>query len=158
MSADRYQVSKLLEILLVREMATTLDRLDGQDSHDDPTTQGAEASPGEEGRRRVLVNAVNPGLCRSALFDNLDIFARLMFRVVLFLVGRSVEAGARTLVAGAVAGEEAHGKYMDSCLVSDPSRFVTSEEGERVGKKVWEELLAILERSDGPALRRALGG
>lgn len=53
--------------------------------------------------------------------------------------------GSRTLLAAAFGGRETHGKHMDNCKVNNPSPFVMSEEGARVQKKVYAELMDILE-------------
>jgi retinol dehydrogenase 12 len=139
MNADRYLVTKLLQVLCVREMANTIEAHAAPASTISPSEAGTTAKP------RVLIAAVNPGLCRSGLFGNLDPAATMLFRLGNLIVGRTAEAGSRTIVAGAIAGEEAQGKYMDSCTVSEPSKFVRSEEGKKVGKKVWEELLKVLD-------------
>lgn len=62
------------------------------------------------------------------------------------LFARTAEVGSRTLVAGASGGEETAGKYMADSMVSHDSPFVLSEEGRRVGEKVWRELTEKLER------------
>lgn len=61
------------------------------------------------------------------------------------LVGRSTEMGSRTLVAAATAGEESHGQYMTDCLVREPSSWVRSDQGSQAQKRVYDELLTILE-------------
>ena len=42
-------------------------------------------------------------------------------KIATFFLARSTEAGSRTLVAAAAAGDETHGKFMADCHVS---RFV----------------------------------
>lgn len=62
-----------------------------------------------------------------------------------FFLARTAEVGARTLVHAALAGKESHGMYLSDCKVEEPGENVTSEEGRRVQKVVWEELVGILE-------------
>jgi hypothetical protein len=69
------------------------------------------------------------------------------------LIGRSTEMGSRTLVAAASAGEESHGKYMTDCRVREPSKWVRSEKGKEAQKKVYKELLMILEEIE-PGITR----
>ena len=45
----------------------------------------------------------------------------------------------------AAQGPESHGKYLDDCAITNPSKFVRSAEGKKVQDKVWEELMAKLE-------------
>ncbi len=75
-----------------------------------------------------------------------------MLRFLLWLGGlvlaRTTEVGSRTLFAGTVAGEESHGMYMHDCRVKEPSSFVRSEEGLKTQKKVYKQLMAILESTE----------
>ncbi|OAA64508.1 short chain dehydrogenase reductase [Niveomyces insectorum RCEF 264] len=123
MSHDRYNVSKLLEVFAVRELAKVLD---------------ANHVP-------VTLNTLNPGFCRTELFRGMPAFVRPFMKVSLFVMGRTAEMGARTLVAAAAAGPETHGTYMDAAEVWHTSAYVTSEKGADVQKRVFTELLDILE-------------
>lgn len=117
---ERYATSKLLEVLVNREMAPRL-----KDSG-------------------VVLNMLNPGLCHSELTRDVG----WIMNVYKFFLARTTEVGARTLVAAATVGPESHGKYMHDAKVADEelSEFVKSEEGMKIGKQVYEELLEILER------------
>lgn len=116
---DRYPISKLLEVLSVRQLSP---RLDGSG---------------------VVLNMLNPGLCHSELSRD----GGMVLTIMKFLLARTTEVGSRTLVAAAVAGEESHGKYMTDGVVEDTalSAFVKSQEGNNAAKKVWGELCEILE-------------
>ncbi|POS81486.1 short-chain dehydrogenase [Diaporthe helianthi] len=117
---ERYPVSKLLEVLVVRQVA--------------PRLRGGA----------VVINLVNPGLCHSELTRE----AGLGLAAMKFFLARSTEVGSRTLVAAGLAGDESHGKYMSDGVVADQSlsAFVRSEEGDRAGKKVWKELCDMLDQ------------
>lgn len=132
MSDDRYNVSKLLVVLLVRELAAALDA-------------SASSSTGGGGKPRVVVNALNPGFCRTQLFRRMPFPFDYVVALGLLLLGRTAEMGSRTLVVAAAAGEETQGKYMESCQLRDPSPYAMSEDGRKMGKKVYEELIEILE-------------
>ncbi|GFF73507.1 hypothetical protein CNMCM6069_008456 [Aspergillus lentulus] len=116
---ERYQTSKLLQVLALREISARM--------RDDS----------------AVVNMVNPGLCHSQLGREAGIRLALMKMVM----ARTTEVGSRTLVAGAAAGEESHGAYMTDGKVDNSalSDFVRSEEGKKVQEKVWGELREILE-------------
>jgi len=122
MSQDRYNTSKLVQILLARQVADEV----------------GPAGP-------VIVNTINPSLCKTTLFRHVPFVLGLIVSVLLFIFGRSAEMGSRTLMAAALGGEETHGKHLDSCEVYDPSRYVLSEEGREMRKKLFGELLDILE-------------
>lgn len=116
---ERYPTRKLLEILIVRQIAPRL------------------AGSG------VILDTVNPGLCHSELVRDVG----LLLAVLKFFLARSTDVGSRTLVAAAEAGLESHGKYMTDANVDDAalSQFVKSLEGKQAAEKVWRELEEILE-------------
>ena len=123
---ERYSTTKLLDILIVQELAERLD------------AGSAGASP-------VIVNTANPGLCKSSLFRDVFFIGRVLVAALVFLLGRTGEEGSRALMVAAAGGRETRGKYVDSGMVDSPSPFVLSEEGKGVQKRVWGELMAILE-------------
>ena len=94
---DRYAVTKLMEILVVRELA---DRID------------------QSTKPKVIVNCLTPGACHSDFDRNMKGFDAFIFIVVKALLARTTEVGSRTLVAAAAAGQESHGKYMADSKVS----------------------------------------
>ncbi|KAG2187079.1 hypothetical protein INT44_003307 [Umbelopsis vinacea] len=122
-----YQVSKLLEVFFVQELANHIKRRDS-------------------GQPKVIVNAIDPGLCHSKLVRNLtDTAQKLFITIFKFLVARSEEVGSRTILS---AGENdcfhTHGKYMSNCVVFPTSDFVSSKEGYEAQIMVWNELSDIL--------------
>jgi len=128
--SERYPTSKLLEVLIVRQIA--------------PELEGSG----------VILNMLNPGLCHSELSRD----AGSILAIMKFFLARTTEVGSRTLVAAAVAGPEAHGKYMNDAKIDDNavSEFVRSADGREASKKVWTELSAILE-SIQPGVTSNLG-
>ncbi|OAL25423.1 hypothetical protein AYO20_10457 [Fonsecaea nubica] len=117
---ERYPTSKLLEVLVIRQIAPKL------------------AGSG------VILNYLNPGLCHSELGRE----GSIILEVMKFFLARSTEVGSRTLVAAAEAGMESHGKYMSDGKVDDGalSSFVRSQDGDAAAKKVWDELSDILDK------------
>ncbi|PWN19837.1 short-chain dehydrogenase/reductase [Microstroma glucosiphilum] len=128
LSLNRYMVSKLMEVLIVRELAPSLSE-----------------SP-------VILNVLNPGLCYSGLSyqEGDDGVILKLAKAAFFIIAaaRTTEVGSRTLVASAAAGRESHGKYMYDGLVGDEhlGSWVRSDEGTLVGRRAWEELSEILEK------------
>ncbi|KAJ5133049.1 Short-chain dehydrogenase/reductase SDR [Penicillium atrosanguineum] len=117
--SGRYYISKLLEVLLVQELASRV--------------RGSE----------VIITMLNPGLCHSSLGRE----AGLGFMLMKIILARSTEMGSRTLVAGVSTGLEGHGAYMTDGQVENMalSPFVRSEEGSQTRAKIWNELSTILE-------------
>ena len=115
----QYPRSKLLEVLVIREIAPQL------------------ADSG------VVLNMLNPGLCHSSLSRD----SGWILTILKFLLARSTEVGSRTLVAGTEAGPESHGKYMSDSVVAEDalSSFVRSENGKKAQGQVWKELKVKLE-------------
>lgn len=67
-------------------------------------------------------------------------------KLVLKMLGRSGEHGARTLVHGASAGSETNGQYLSECEIKDASPFVRSTEGDHTAERLWFELVDIYEK------------
>ena len=122
---DRYSVSKLIQIIAVRELA-------------------AAATGSSSGS--VVITAVHPGLCRTQLFRHVPWPASWLLALILRLIGRTPEQGSRTLMAGAFAGAEAQGRYMADCVVAEFPKIMQGEAGRLMGEKVWAQLLAELEK------------
>ncbi|CZR63677.1 related to light induced alcohol dehydrogenase Bli-4 [Phialocephala subalpina] len=121
---ERYAVSKLLEVFFVRELAKKIN---------------------ESKKPKVIVNCMTPGACKSDFDRESTGLKAVVMGVLKFLIARTTEAGSRTLLAGATAGEESHGQYMTNCVVDKPSPLVLSEEGAVLQKKLWDQLLKKLE-------------
>ena len=66
-----------------------------------------------------MVNAVDPGLCYTNLNTNVAPQVRAMVDEERKKYGRSAEMGSRTLLHGAVAGVESHGKYLSAAEIKE---------------------------------------
>ncbi|KAL1304753.1 hypothetical protein AAFC00_003691 [Neodothiora populina] len=122
--SERYHVSKLLEILVVRELCQT------QISRPYPVT----------------INTPTPGFCYSELVREAEgTWRGTFYNIMKRLVARTTEVGSRTLVLCGLAGQETHGEWMVDGKPARTSSFTTSEEGKKVGARVWKELSEKLE-------------
>lgn len=131
---DRYNVSKLLEVFFMRELA----------SRSPPPSSGTGTGTGK-GKGGVTMNFLNPGFCHSELARNAGWGLWLMKA----LLARTTEAGSRALVHASFAGEETHGQYLSDCTVAHVAPLVRKDETEQGGqlqKRVWEEVVAQLEQ------------
>ena len=95
--AERYSVSKLMDIYMVVEMANAVPRIDGEPA--------------------VIVNAVTPGFCKSELLTREK--APLILKVVQALTGRSTEEGSKALIHAASSTSETHGKWLENGRVAE---------------------------------------
>jgi retinol dehydrogenase 12 len=121
----RYYDTKLMEVLAVRELATRI--------------KGSK-------KPLVIVNMVDPGYCQSDLLreNSWELPIRLMMGVADKILARTPDAGARTYTMAASAGEDSHGMYLEDCKLSTPSPMVETEKGKELQKRVWNELIEIL--------------
>jgi NAD(P)-dependent dehydrogenase (short-subunit alcohol dehydrogenase family) len=122
---NRYALSKLLEVMFIRELSSRLPT---------PTV--------------VAVSTVNPGSCHSRLTRDVESNPLMKYAVKIWkgLVARTTEMGSRTLVHAAIMpGErERHGQYLSCCEVAEVSDYTLSAEGREVSKRLWHETLKIL--------------
>lgn len=97
----RYAVSKLLEVLLTRELASRVSQFcsDNGSQHD------------------IIVNCVNPGFCKTNLGDKGPWIGRILRSILAMFLARTAEEGSRTLVFAAAASTDTHGKYLSDCRI-----------------------------------------
>ncbi|CAK7208178.1 hypothetical protein SCUCBS95973_000015 [Sporothrix curviconia] len=89
---DRYNVSKLLVVLVTRALDARLKQ---------------SKKPGAA----IIVNTPNPSYCKSALLRDMDQTPPPEF------LARTTEMGSRALVHGLLAGRESSGQYLTNCHV-----------------------------------------
>ncbi|KAF8331314.1 uncharacterized protein EI90DRAFT_2995943 [Cantharellus anzutake] len=126
---NRYNLSKLLELMFVRELASRLTN---------PTP--------------VAVSAINPGFCHSRLTRSVEsnLVTSIGVRLFKALFARTTEVGSRTLVHPAVEPSERlrHGRYISCCEVAEESDYSLSEEGQEISRRLWTETVEILGNVD----------
>ncbi|KAI0547643.1 NAD(P)-binding protein [Xylaria curta] len=122
----RYQDSKLLQVLVHREIVKRL-------------------AKHESGASPITFNLVTPGLCVSNI-DNKDGKYGLGMRLVHKLFYRTTEVGARTLVHATYAGPETHGGYLADQRLAEMESWILTDMGRRAQLKAYEQTMAILEK------------
>lgn len=118
--SDRYNVSKLLEIFIVKQMAAMF-----------PLSSS-----------KVIVNSVAPGFCHSELTREADFAIMRLFKR---LCARPTEMGSRTLVYGASVGPESHGQYVPDCKITQTKGLTVGDAGAKLQERIWIELKEKLE-------------
>ncbi|KAL9077849.1 MAG: hypothetical protein Q9157_003226 [Trypethelium eluteriae] len=121
---ERYQITKLLEILVVREVVS-------------------RHSVANSGAPPVIINLANPGLCTSELDRGVKSGAIVSFLRRWF--ERTTEVGARTLVLAACAGFNSNGESVVDGKIESVESWIYTDMGQRVQKKVFDQTLRILE-------------
>ena len=131
---ERYPLSKLLEVLTVRQLAPLISQ--------------------STNSKAVILNILNPGLCHSSLSREVH---SIKFHLMKLLLARSTEQGSRTLVLAAAAGRESHGKYMTDGKANDGAlaAWIKTDEGRETEERIWAELKDKLERIS-PGILKAL--
>ncbi|KAG6371262.1 short-chain dehydrogenase [Boletus reticuloceps] len=126
---NRYELSKLLQVMFVREPASRLPN---------PTP--------------VSVTSINPRFCHSRLTRSVEsnLVMKLMVHVGKALLARTTEMGSRALVHPAVEPSERdrHGRYVSCVEVAEESDYALSEEGKEISRRLWEETIEILAKID----------
>jgi len=95
---ERYYVSKLIQLLTVREFASEL---------------GKSRKEG-----RVVASVTNPGFCKTEIMRHGSALFEVYMKVTWKALARTAEEGARTLVLPAGADESSNGQYFDSGKVA----------------------------------------
>lgn len=60
---------------------------------------------------QVVVHVTCPGLCKTNMLHELPFVARMIMAVTYFVMGRTPEQGAQTMVSATGLGPESHGKF-----------------------------------------------
>ncbi|KAK8035445.1 Short-chain dehydrogenase [Apiospora rasikravindrae] len=123
---NRYPLSKLVQISIIHRLARLY-------------------PPQKTG---VVINMVNPGLCRTGLARYSTWYYQLYIEVMrVLLAARTSEAGSRTVLYGVAVGEEAHGKYLSGCEIREDwvPDWIKNEDRKRIEDQIWKELAARLE-------------
>ncbi len=66
-------------------------------------------------------------------------------RVIIKILARRTEVGARTLVHGASVGSESHGQYVPDCKITPTAGLTKGKVGAELQDRVWVELKQKLE-------------
>ncbi|KAL6862003.1 hypothetical protein J3F83DRAFT_746394 [Trichoderma novae-zelandiae] len=108
----------------------------------------------------TIINAPNPGLCKSSLGRDYDSLSdRLFFWVFYTLLGRQTAVGARAFTDAAVKqGPESHGQYLEDGKVQPMAPLVYSPKGMTIAERLWNETLEELAFAKVADIVRSLGG
>jgi retinol dehydrogenase 12 len=135
----RYLVSKLIELLFVREFVSCLD-----------ATKSSEPP--------VIINIVSPGLSSSNLGRNRH--PSLAFKIIRFFLQLTImhtaEEGSRGLVLSACAGTGSNGEFMYNGENRELEKWIYTDMGKRAQKKVFEQTMKVLEARK-PGIEKSVG-
>lgn len=97
---NRYNLSKLLEIYAIQEIA------------DQVAASAPQKGP-------VVVNHSNPGWVKTEVMREWSGLRLLIFLIMRAIFARSTEVGSRTTVNAVEGGEETHGQFLDDCQIGE---------------------------------------
>ncbi|KAL7893912.1 hypothetical protein HDV63DRAFT_164330 [Trichoderma sp. SZMC 28014] len=92
----------------------------------------------------AIINAPNPGLCKSSLVrDYANVFEKVFVYIYKLVLARDGSVGARAFTDAAVKqGPESHGQYLEDGKVQPMAPIVYGLEGERLAERLWEETMS----------------
>jgi len=123
-SMDHYAQSKLFQLAFASKLA---DHVNPED---------------------VVLNLVNPGLCRDTAFNDeaMTGLTGKVFSVFMAAMARTVEVGGSTYVdAVTVKGKESHGSMVSDWAIKPFPPVLYGDSGRKVTEKLWEETMAEFE-------------
>jgi NAD(P)-dependent dehydrogenase (short-subunit alcohol dehydrogenase family) len=148
--SDRYNVSKLLGIFVIKQMAA-LSPLSSSNVIVNSVAPGYVFPPPHPGLTmdvaavppdQLLSFFALPSFCHSELHREHD---SAPVRLAMKVLCRPTEVGSRTLVYGASAGPESHGQYVPDCKITPTRGLTKGEAGAELQARVWAELRKKLE-------------
>ncbi|KAJ7331042.1 hypothetical protein DFH08DRAFT_966783 [Mycena albidolilacea] len=116
LSGDRYPTTKLFDLFLAREISKL------------PQAEG------------VVINVVDPGLCRSDITRDEKLGAVGMF--FMRNIGWPTSKGAINLIWAQLTATPP-GAFIGSCEIRQPPAWTTKKDGLLIQKKVWDEMVEV---------------
>ncbi|KAJ7794075.1 hypothetical protein B0H14DRAFT_3497401 [Mycena olivaceomarginata] len=116
LSGDRYPTTKLFDLFLAREISKL------------PQAEG------------VVINVVDPGLCRSDITRDEKLGAVGMF--FMRNIGWPTSKGAINLIWAQLTATPP-GAFISSCEIRQPPAWTTKKDGLLIQKKVWNEMVEV---------------
>ncbi|KEF56957.1 uncharacterized protein A1O9_07147 [Exophiala aquamarina CBS 119918] len=130
--SERYQVTKLLQLFAVLEIAERV----------------SQRYPA------IIVNTVSPGFVQTDLMRDAKGFEKFTLMAVLKVLAWTSEQGGRTLVESAVRESDSHGVMLSEGRLKLPhvEPWILAEKGCKIQKQLWVELSVIIEAIQPGAL------
>jgi retinol dehydrogenase-12 len=93
------------------------------------------------GDKPLIVNAVCPGFCYSAILRHITGLRAWSMWLIKLALARTSEEGSRKIIWACIGGkdniDQLRGAYISEMQVQEPSDFVISEEGKHAQTKLW---------------------
>ncbi|KAJ5418894.1 uncharacterized protein N7487_002444 [Penicillium crustosum] len=97
----------------------------------------------------VIINDPCPGLVATGFDRGLPFWLKPLMYVLRKLMARTVDEGARTLIyAAVVAGEETHGKFLQSNKVDPGAPILQEKAGQTFIERLWKDTITEASQYD----------
>lgn len=109
------------------------------------------ALKGTDGKPKVIINTVCPGMCKSDLGRDLgkgNPFIKFLTWLVFAFVARSAEDGANSYTKAMECGEETHGEMWKNDRVFEVGPMLSTDEGKKFGEKIWPQIVQVMVKAD----------
>lgn len=124
MAPQRYNLSKLLQLYIIRKLCTVVDAVTTSDAHP------------------IVNNSVDPCFCKTGLSGDLKGITKIIFKIFEYISARTAEEGSRLVVQAASAGRQTHGLYLRAGAVQAYAPIALDD---NKAAYVWESLCGRLE-------------
>jgi NAD(P)-dependent dehydrogenase (short-subunit alcohol dehydrogenase family) len=128
----QYARSKLVLEYAVRHLVTL------------PSLKGVDGNP------KVIINTACPGMCKSELGRQMtqNPLIKFLSWLMFAIVARTAEQGANTFISALTLGDDSQGELWKDDRVYETPPMITTEEGQKLGDKVWGEVLQVIVKAD----------
>lgn len=131
----RYNLSKLLQLYIIRKLCTVVDP---------PST--TDSNP-------IVINSLDPCFCKTGLSTELKGVTRVLFKIFELVTARTAEEGSRLVMQAASAGRQTHGLYLRGGAVQAYAPIALDD---KRATYVWELLCSKLEELQPGILQNVL--
>ncbi|CAG8960283.1 hypothetical protein HYFRA_00012803 [Hymenoscyphus fraxineus] len=101
------------------------------------------------GQVDVAINVACPGYCSTDLGRDFPWYIALPTKLMHMYCARTAEEGSRSLVSATLLGNAGHGKFWTNDVFTDPGIMVTSDEGKKLQRQAWKEILDVCKQQMG---------
>jgi NAD(P)-dependent dehydrogenase (short-subunit alcohol dehydrogenase family) len=104
----------------------------------------------------VIITSICPGMVKTDIGREVQFpGVKVALAIIAFLVMRSPEQGARSILSGTTQGESLHGRFWQHDRIQPVGKNIAGDEKKKLGVRVWNEIIEALSR-DVPNVREVL--
>ncbi|KAF9244306.1 hypothetical protein DTO013E5_5855 [Penicillium roqueforti] len=97
----------------------------------------------------LIINDLCPGMVATNFDRGLPLWLKPVMAVLRRLIARTVDDGARTVIyAAVVAGQETHGKFLQSNKVDPGAPILQEKVGQTFSERLWKDIITEASKYD----------